>query len=215
MTRPLVLRFLIVVLILIAMYYAARALDLPLFADPTPWLGRERGTAALISIGILGSDVVLPIPSSLVMIANGRVFGVVLGAAVSIAGTLASSVLGFWLGRRTACLSKKGSPPSAASFDGRGSSLGLLAIAVSRPVPVLAEAVAITAGTTKCSWHDLLLGSFLGALPCSALYAWAGSRSTADNLYLVFGLTLLLAGLLWWFGRRRAEARESSSRPSP
>ena len=40
--------------------------------------------AALAGTGLLVADVVLPVPSSLIMIANGALFGVALGTTLSI-----------------------------------------------------------------------------------------------------------------------------------
>src|SRR4051812_39375973 len=67
---------------------------------------------ALTSVLLLGVDVVLPIPSSVVMIGNGVLFGAWLGGLLSIVGGLVASVAGYWLGAKSKRLADKVSSPT-------------------------------------------------------------------------------------------------------
>ena len=62
-------------------------LQVPLLTDPSRWLERGGGWAALLGVGLLIADVVLPVPSSLVMIAHGALFGVAWGTLLSLVGS--------------------------------------------------------------------------------------------------------------------------------
>ena len=62
-------------------------------AGAHPWL-----SAAVLG-GLLASDILLPIPSSIVSTACGMLLGVTVGTSVSLLGMTISCVLGYWLGR--------------------------------------------------------------------------------------------------------------------
>ena len=73
-------RYLVIVASLIVsftiLFLIVEALHVPLLSDPTPWMKRGGVLAAVIGVGLLIADVVLPVPSSLVMVAHGALFGV-------------------------------------------------------------------------------------------------------------------------------------------
>jgi hypothetical protein len=78
-----------------------------------------------------------------------------------------------------------------------------LAVVATRPVPVLAETVAILAGTSPMTWGRMTLATAVGALPASFLYAVAGATVTAPgSAVAVFALVLALSGVFWLVGRR-------------
>src|SRR5918998_4835459 len=82
------------------LFAAAGLLGVPLLADPTPWLSRGGAAAACVGVGLLVADVLLPVPSSLVMVAHGALFGVTVGTLLSLAGSVGAALLGFAIGRR-------------------------------------------------------------------------------------------------------------------
>ena len=61
--------------------------------------GRSLGAAALVRISLLAADILLPIPSSVVMTFNGSLFRLIPGAIVSLVGLLIGAVIGYWLSR--------------------------------------------------------------------------------------------------------------------
>ena len=60
----------------LALFLIARAWNVPVLADPTPQLRQAGVPAAFLGVGLLLVDALLPVPSSLVMIAHGAAFGV-------------------------------------------------------------------------------------------------------------------------------------------
>lgn len=131
------------------MFVVAEALRIPLLTDPRPWLDGNPVLSAITGVGLLVVDVVLPVPSSLVMIAHGVAFGAVVGASLSLVGSVGASLVGFAVGRRGgALLDRVVSPHERARADRLLSRWGVLAVVVTRPVPLLAETTVILAGAS-------------------------------------------------------------------
>lgn len=190
----------------LGLFFLVEALGIPLLVEPTPWLNRGGVLAAMLGVGLLVADVLLPVPSSLVMVAHGALFGVMGGTLLSLLGSLGAALFGFWLGRRGGRLLERLVPPvERERADYLLKRWGMLAIIVTRPVPLLAETVAIMAGTSRMGWGRVTLAAALGSLPPSLLYALTGaSAAKFQNTALVFLFVLLVAGLFWMFGRAAA-----------
>jgi 3-dehydroquinate synthase len=188
----------------LALFAFVEALGVPLLTDPSSWLGRGGVGAAAIGVGLLVGDLVLPVPSSVVMIAHGALFGVVRGTLLSLAGSVGAAALGFWLGRRGAgLLERVVSPAEKARADELLRRWGALAVVVTRPVPLLAETVAMLAGASPLGWAKMLGASVAGALPPALLYALTGARSRSfGSGFVMFGVVLVVAGAMWLLGRR-------------
>ena len=190
----------------LGLFALAEAFELPLLIDPEPWLSpSHRLLAATVGVGLLVGDVVLPVPSSLVMIGHGAIFGAFWGTLISLGGSLGGAAVAFGLGRL-------GGPILArvAGETQRRRAMALLdrwgdlAVVLSRPVPILAETLAILAGTSPMTWPRFLLAALTGALPASLIYALAGAYAVhSTSFVLIFFAVLVLTGIFWWVGRRR------------
>lgn len=187
----------------LALFLLVELLSIPLLTDPSPWLEQGGAVAALVGVGLLVADVVLPVPSSLVMLMHGALFGVVVGTALSLVGSGGAAAVGFAIGRRGGrTLSNVMSDGDRRRADRLLTRYGLLAIVVTRPVPLLAETVVILAGASPLGWRQAMLAALLGSLPGALLYAVTGAFAASfGSSALVFGLVLLVAGLLWLLGR--------------
>jgi len=154
---------------------------------------------AVGGIGLLVADVILPVPSSLVMIANGAIFGIVLGTALSMVGMLGAGLTGFFIGRRGTKLFAR----LVAHGDRQRANLwiekwGMLALALTRPLPILAEVTVIAAGTSSMKWPQMTLAVFVGSLPVALIYAAAGATARGfGNIGLAFLFTMLVASIFW------------------
>src|SRR5262245_9136493 len=82
------------------LFLIVEALGVPLLSDPTPWMKHGGIVAAVVGVGLLIADVLLPVPSSLVMVAHGALFGVVIGTLLSLLGSVGAALFGFAIGRR-------------------------------------------------------------------------------------------------------------------
>lgn len=195
----------------LALFGLVEALGVPLLSEGS-WQSAEGdlvlpeggAAGAAIGIGLLVVDVLLPVPSSLVMLAHGAMFGVALGTLLSLVGSTLAGVVAFWLGRRGGPLLDKLVPPEDRQrADALLERYGALALIVTRPVPMIAETLAILAGTSSMSMGRAALAMLLGSIPASALYAITGATAARlDNMLWVFGLVLLIAGGFWWTARK-------------
>lgn len=196
-------------LFFLAAFLVATALDIPLFTG-TDWIQDHAWTSAVLLLNILlVGDVLLPIPSSLVMVANGALLGTFGGSVATLLSTLLGGVLAFWLGRRGApWLMARISDRERARADSFFERWGAMAVLVSRPVPIVAETIGILAGTTPMGWARFLVSVFLGNLPPAILYAFAGaSAKNASYSIAIFLILCGFAGGMWLLGRRDVGVR--------
>lgn len=200
-------RYLVIVAALIAfftiLFFIVEALGVSFLTDPTPWMKHGGVIAAGLGVGLLIADVFLPVPSSLVMVAHGSLFGVVAGTLLSLVGSVGAALLGFAIGRRGGkFLERVVTPAEQARANNMLERWGMLAIIVTRPIPVLAETVAIMSGASSLSWSTVALASVVGSLPPALLYALTGAAvANFQTTSLMFGVVLLVAGLFWLTGR--------------
>ena len=163
--------------------------------------------AALTVVGLLGGDVLLPVPSSLVMVMSGVLFGTLWGGLLSLAGSLAGNWFAFELMRRygwRVCgrfvdeAEVKKVRPFFEKF-------GVAAIILSRPVPVLMETVSFAAGFLQMSRARFLAGSLLGTVPIAFIYARAGAASWQMSSLLPALVIIVCVPAVGWFLVRRRE----------
>lgn len=195
-----------VLALFLTVFVVAEALSIPLLNHPASGSASSGALAAVAGVGLLIADVVLPVPSSVVMVSQGALFGVAMGTALSVLGAVGSTIAGYGLGRwggspvlRRVC--------SAAERD-RAELLmcrwGLLAVAATRPVPLLAETIAVVAGASSLGFVRTTVAATVGSLPGALLYSLAGSLgAAAPSGLLVFAIVLAIAAGLWLLGRRR------------
>ena len=174
--------------------------------DPSAWLDVSAVAASVIGVGLLTADAALPVPSSLVMVALGARFGIWLGTLLSLTGSIGAFVVGFGIGRAGNDLLRHLVTP----VEHRQAGLllqrwGVLAIVITRPIPLLAETVAILAGASPLGWPHALSATVAGVLPAAILYSVAGaSANSSGNGLIGFGAVILLSAFLFWVGHRRS-----------
>jgi uncharacterized membrane protein YdjX (TVP38/TMEM64 family) len=194
--------------VLLAGFVLIELLRPQLLTDPSPWMDRGGPVAAIVGVALLVADVAVPAPSSVVMVAHGALFGVVGGTLLSLLGGAGATLAAFAIGRRSRGAVERRVRPDERERVRRGiERRGVLLLVVTRPVPLVAETVALVAGTTPMSWRKALLGGVLGNVVPAFVYAVAGSHSgSLAEQGLVLVLVLLLSAGLWALGRRRANA---------
>ncbi|GIE44062.1 VTT domain-containing protein [Actinoplanes lobatus] len=188
----------VVATVLLTVFLIVELAGVPVLTDPRPLLGRVSVAAAVIGVGLLVADAVLPVPSSVVMVALGATFGLAAGAALSLLGGLGGFAVGYVLGRRSRNLLATGTPRSA----GLVRRWGLLAVVVSRPLPLVAETVAYTAGALGMRPAAAFAAAAAGTAGPAVAFSYAGWRgaTTGDGL-VVFGAVAVAALLCWVLGR--------------
>jgi uncharacterized membrane protein YdjX (TVP38/TMEM64 family) len=173
--------------------------------DPTVWMNSRGGLwAALAGVALLISDVFLPVPSSLVMVAHGALFGVAVGAGLSLLGSVGATALGFYVGRRGGpLLARMVTEGEKARADAILKKWGALAVVITRPIPLLAETTAILAGASPMGWGIMLVASVAGSAPAALLYALTGATAKSfSSGVIMFGVVMVIAGATWFAGQR-------------
>lgn len=185
------------------LFFLVEAMGVPLLTDPTPWMKHRGVLAASIGVGLLIADVLLPVPSSLVMVAHGALFGVVTGTFLSLLGSVVAALFGFAIGRRGGpLLNRILTPVERARADRMLARWGTLAVIVTRPIPLLAETVAIMAGASPLGWGRMALAALIGSLAPALLYALTGAAvANLQSTSLMFGIVLVVTGSFWLAGR--------------
>lgn len=167
----------------------------------------------------LALDIFLPVPSSAVITWGGGVLGPLLAAVAGAMGLSAGSILGFalsrWLGGRFAARR------AAAGDLDRSQALlqrtGPIALVLTRPLPILAEACVLLVGTTGMSWRRFLTPVIASNAVIATTYALAGAyfqeRGALTPAVILSGTIPLLAALVarrWLPQTERPQTPDSS-----
>jgi uncharacterized membrane protein YdjX (TVP38/TMEM64 family) len=205
-------RYLWIILALAGTFLAgfgiAEALGVPLLTDPMPALRAAGPLAAAIGVGLLIADVVLPVPSSVIMIAHGALFGIWTGTILSLVGSVGCSLAGFAIGRAgRETVRRFVTDAEYARVSRLLDRWGMVGIVATRPVPILAEVMSIIAGTTPAvSLWKITVASIAGSLPPAIAYAVAGNFATKTvGMIWVFSALMLMSAAMWWFDRGEKE----------
>ena len=143
------------------------------------WLSRPQA-AWVLGFGVaalLASDVVLPVPSSLVSIGAGALLGFGGGMIASAAGMTGGCIVGYWVGQRGARRPAERLLGTAemARMERAQRRWGEWMVMLMRPVPVLAEASVVFAGMGGMKFSRFVTMAALANVLISGAYAWMGS----------------------------------------
>jgi uncharacterized membrane protein YdjX (TVP38/TMEM64 family) len=174
---------------------------------------RPFAAGALIVIA-LTLDVVLPVPNGITNTLAGAAFGFAIGALVIWLGLMGGSLAGYAIGRWAA-------RPLATRLLGAddlerahrlAERAGPIALIVSRPVPILCEAVPIAAGVAGMDLKRFIFAVALGNLGVAVVFAAIGAaavESASSELLMLGAVGLPLAAWLGWQGAERWRARRT------
>ncbi len=175
-------------------------------------LGQNRPLGALVVIGLLVVDLALPVPSSVVMLAAGHLLGFALGAAAAFTGSMLAALIGFYACRLggQAWFRRLSGAEEAGHVARWFRDWGVLAIILSRPIPMLTEILSCLAGLSDLRVRTFVLANILGHLPLSLVYAWAGARSREHAPWVTVWVALIIPALGWLVARRvKSDPREA------
>jgi uncharacterized membrane protein YdjX (TVP38/TMEM64 family) len=183
------------------------------------WLANAGARSALLIVTLLASDVVLPVPSSLVMVLSGAAFGLVWGSLFAFAGSVAGQWLGFEIARRygQGVARRLIRDEDIADFQGLFETHGFAAVLITRPLPIIMETISVVAGLA-CMRRSLFLpASFAGTMPAVIVYAYAGaySRESGSVLPAVLVMGVVMAVGALFYRAARATRASSSYEASP
>lgn len=168
--------------------------------------------AALFIVAALTLDLFLPVPNGVTNTLAGAAFGFALGTLVIWLGLMGASLAGYAFGRWAA-------RPLAKRWLGAddvdkahklAERVGPIALIVSRPVPVLAEVMAIAAGVSAMAFARFAVVMALANLGVAMLFAAIGAAAVEQasaELLMLGAVGLPLAFWLGWQGLERWRAR--------
>jgi membrane protein DedA with SNARE-associated domain len=162
-----------------------------------PWGQQATLLSAALGIALLASDVVLPIPSSLVGTALGAILGAPLGTLAGTVGLTAGCIIGYALGAfaRVGLLEPFIAVDDRRLLESWLGRHGVTVLVLCRAIPVLAETSVIVAGLMRMPPAASLLATGLANLGISAVYAGLGSfASDATTFAVAFLAAILLPG---------------------
>jgi len=159
----------------------------------------SKPATALIIIGLLATDILLPTPSSMISTLGGWQLGIVGGTLASWMGMTLGAVIGFMLARRwgrplALWLS---SEEDLERMLGLSQRFGPAVLIVGRGVPVLAEASVLLMGIHQLSWRRFLPAVLLSNLGIAFAYSAFGDYAEQNQwLPLALGISVALPVLL-------------------
>ena len=130
------------------------------------WVRESESKPLVFALVILAlaTDVVLPIPSSFVSTFAGARLGFLPALIASTIGMTLGALLAFALARRwgSSLASRFAAAGDLERMEALAGHYGPLAIAISRPLPVLAEATVLVLGTIRLPWRRFLADDAFG-----------------------------------------------------
>jgi len=169
----------------------------------TAWLNTAMppGAVAGMVVGLLATDILLPVPSSVVSTFSGKMLGFWGGTAASWLGMTLGAALAFGLvrawGRPLA--RRLTGPEELERLDALSARFGPLVLVLARPVPVFAEASVILLASSRLSWWRFAVAVSLSNLGIAAAYAILGDTVQLPvALVASIAIPLLAAALARW-----------------
>ena len=176
----------------------------------------SKPVTAVIIIGLLATDILLPTPSSMISTLGGWQLGVIGGTLTSWIGMTIGAVIGFALARRwgrplALWLS---SEEDLERMRGLSQRFGPAVLIVGRGVPVLAEASVLLMGIHRMSWRRFLPAVLLSNLGIAFAYSAFGDFAEQNQwLPLALGVSIALPVLLATMVSRFLPTSDTSTTP--
>jgi 3-dehydroquinate synthase len=175
----------------------------------TDTLDRLRESSPLVVaatiFALLVVDSVLPVPSTPLIALAGSVFGVAVGAALTIAGSMGCSAASYAVGRFASPLLRHRivDDDELREMQQWGDRFGRWMFVLSRGLPLMTETVGTSAGIARVPFGRFLGYTLLGTAPVCLIYVVAGSYAdTAKDILAIAALGFLVPVALWYAVRR-------------
>ena len=163
----------------------------------------------VLIVALLASDIFLPVPSSIVSTSAGVLLGFGGGLLASTVGMCLGAILGYMFGAAAGdrWLRRFVDDAEIQRATALSHKYGAMALLVSRPVPVLAEASVVCAGLMRMPLGKFLVLTTLSNLGISAAYVAVGALSYGGGSFLfaflgAIGIPAIAIGLSRVFGWR-------------
>lgn len=157
-------------------------------SSPDPW------TLAVVVMGLLATDVFLPIPSSFVSTLAGGQLPPFVAAAASWVGLNAGAAIGFGASRiwGRPLAERLSNPEDLRRMQRFTDRYATTALVVTRALPILAEATVLLLGTQQLTWRRFWPPILLSNLGIAVAYSWLG-HIARDQEWLPFAMSISVA----------------------
>lgn len=175
----------------------------------------SRAVSAGMIVLLLSTDILLPIPSSVISTMGGWQLGALLGTGASFLGMSVGAALGFALARRWGrpLALRFSKADDLARVEAVSIRYAPLVLVLARGVPVFAEATVLLLGMQRLSWRRFLPPVLLANLGISLAYSAFGDVAREYQwlpiaLAVSVALPVLLAGMVrYWLPAARANEK--------
>ena len=176
----------------------------------------------VVVVGLMASDIVAPIPNSLLATGSGMFLGFVRGTLASTIGMVISCFIGYFVGLKAGrpTIGKFVGDEELARLERLTARFGYWAVALTRALPVLGEAAVVFAGMSRMPLRRFTIVSVLSCLGLSAVYGAAGHYSGKEGSFIyAFLASVAISALGMWIvslvekrSRRRRRLRRRNRR---
>lgn len=188
------------------------------------WFQQDLSAAARFGliVGLLATDVFLPVPSSIVSTYGGGVLGTWPATAASSLGMTLGAVLGFVLARvfGVSFAARFAGERELEQMAGLSRRYGPVTLVLTRALPILAEACVLLMGTTHLSWKRFLIpvvaANFVISLTYAAFGAYFEGRDAFPVAVVSSGAIPLLMAVIvrrWLPAMRLEDASAEGNAP--
>ena len=180
----------------------------------------ETARAYIASYGVLAplvsailmifQSVIAPLPAFLITFANGLLFGVWWGAALSWGSAMLGAALCFFIARGLGrpIVVKLLSEAAVNTSDQFFQRYGKHAVLIARLVPIISfDVISYGAGLTSMQFWGFAIATGIGQLPATLLYSYLGDRATGSIkiLFWVFGIVIAVSITIGLVKRREKQ----------
>ena len=177
-------------------------------ASLSAWAASLRGPRLAAAVaGLLAADLLLPVPSSVVLAYAGRELGFAAAALAGAAGLTVSCEVGYWSAR----LLGRAAGADAELLGGRVRRAAGWWVVLTRPLPILAEAATLAAGLARVPHGRFLAAAVVGNVWVAACFAGLGAAGRDWPAWAVLAASATLPLAATGAARRRLRGRPGAA----
>lgn len=221
MNRTIISRMVLAALLLLGVWllYLLPYQDLPHWIDDLGELTARLGWYAPLGFGLATALLTgVGVPRLLMTGVAAALFGVLVGLACTLAGSLAGAYATFLLARWSGREAGLARWPKLRRFTNLLSRQGILPVLLSRQLPLSSFFINLLLGLTAVRTRDFIIGSLIGFLPEAVPAALIGAGLVQGELaatlkYVLTGVVLLIGAAVLMRYLRRSSAQKRFVNP--
>ncbi len=176
------------------------------------WLDSLGSWAWVAAVLLIVADIFLPIPTTMVITMMGNRYGWLAGGLIGTLGSFSAGVIAYgltrMLGHRFArWLLRDELDRARHFFDHSGS----FAVACSRWLPLLPEAISCMAGLARMPFGKYCVALLCGAVPMCFAYSALSQISEDQTLPLI--ISVIMPVPIWWVAGKLLHRRATERKP--